>query len=174
LRWTKTLCTTLALLLTACEIPDLVFDNELNLTNSNFPAIIFNPSTVETSVGNSATLTIYVLEVKNLGGAHAQIEFDHMRLTITSVTAGTFFDSAQVSAPIFIHQNDGTGTLDINTFYMGPDNGVSGTGDIATISFMARVIGQTPVNFTNKTEIVDADDNPITIKSKSNGMVEAK
>jgi hypothetical protein len=57
---------------------------------------------------------------------------------------------------------------------MGAGNGVSGTGDIATIVFTTNTAGQTYLNFTEQTEMVDADDNPITIKSKARGMVVAK
>ncbi len=49
-----------------------------------------------------------------------------------------------------------------------------GTGDIATIVFTTNTAGQTYLNFTEQTEMVDADDNPITIKSKARGIVVAK
>ncbi len=174
MRWIKPLCTALALLLTACEIPNLLFDNVLDVEDSDVPGITFNPGRAETTVGGTASVKIYVMEVDNLGGVHAQVQFDYTRLTVTSVAAGTFLGGSSVSAPIFIYENDGAGTLDINTFYMGAGNGVSGTGDIATIVFTTNTAGQTYLNFTEQTEMVDADDNPITIKSKARGMVVAK
>ena len=75
---------------------------------------------------------------------------------------------------IFIQENDGIGTLDINTFYMGAGNGVSGTGDIATIVFTANTSGDTFLNFSDYTQMADADGNIITIQSKARGMVVAK
>ena len=174
MRWTKILLTTLALLLTACEIPNLVFDNVLDVDDSDVPGITFNPGVAETTVGGTATVKIYVMEVDNLGGVYVQIKFDYTRLTVTSVAAGTFFGGAAVSAPIFIQENDGTGTLDISTFYMGAGNGVSGTGDIATIVFTANTSGSTFLNFTDYTQMADADGNIISIQSKARGMVVAK
>jgi len=170
LRWIKPLCTALALLLTACEIPNLLFDNVLDVEDSDVPGITFNPGVAETTVGGTASVKIYVMEVDNLGGVHAQVQFDYTRLTVTSVAAGTFLGGSSVSAPIFIYENDGAGTLDINTFYMGAGNGVSGTGDIATIVFTTNTAGQTYLNFTEQTEMVDADDNPITRMYQTIGL----
>ena len=111
------------------------------------------------------------MEAADVSGVHAQIQFDTTKLSVSSVTVGSFFVSDQ--APIFIFQNQG-GTLDIFSYYLGSDKSVTGTGVIGTVTFNAKVPGNSEIKFTTQSEMVDPFDQPIEIRSLGQGVINAQ
>lgn len=97
--------------------------------------------------------------------------YDNTKLNVSTVSPGTFFNSTQ--APIFIYE-DNAGVLDIFTFYMGSDQTKDGTGDVAVITFTTTLAGQSEVQFTAESELLDPQDVPIEIKGLGTGVVNAE
>ena len=160
----------------SCEIvePDLnnPLDTEANAEKGiNPPALVFSPSSVNTSVGGNAILRVYAQEVTGVAGIHAKIQYDNTKLAVSSVSPGTFFNSTQ--APIFIYE-DNAGVLDIFTFYMGSDQTKDGTGDVALNTFRPTLAGESQVQLTAESELLDPQDVPIEIKGLGTGVVNAQ
>ena len=171
MRWIKLILAVLFLGLLACEIPEVLYDNPLDTDNNSPPSLVFYPDRVETTVGGSAAINFYVLEVTGVAGIHAQIQYDNAKLLVSSVSPGTFFSGTQ--APIFVYE-DNNGVLDIYTFYMGSDGSVDGTGDVALVVFNTRIPGESQIQFTSESELLDPNDQPITINGLGQGVVNAQ
>ena len=129
MRWIKAQSLLLLFVLLGCriEVHDATYDNPFDLDANKEkgiipPALIFSPSRVKTTVGGSATMDIFALEVSGVGGVHAQVNYDATKLSVSSVTSGSFFSSTQ--SPIFIYE-DNYGTLDVYVSYLGPEITVS-------------------------------------------------
>jgi len=176
LRWIKPFIITISFLLFSCEIVEPDLNNPLDTVANaekgiNPPALVFSPSSVNTSVGGNAILRVYAQEVTGVAGIHAKIQYDNTKLNVSTVSPGTFFNSTQ--APIFIYE-DNAGVLDIFTFYMGIDQTKDGTGDVAVITFTTTLAGQSEVQFTAESELLDPQDVPIEIKGLGTGVVNAQ
>ncbi len=135
------------------------------------PAIIFSPNTVNITVGETVPVNISVLEVDGLGGMHAQIQYDASILSVNSVTIASFFNSKQ--EPFFLYEDQG-GILDVYISYLGSETFVSGTGEVATITFQATAKGNAFIEFTEESEFLGPNDIPIKIKGYGKGVIIAK
>ncbi len=81
MRWIKAQSLLLLFLLLGCriEVHEATYDNPFDLDANKEkgiipPALIFSPSRVKTTVGGSATMDIFALEVSGVGGVHARPE----------------------------------------------------------------------------------------------------
>ena len=176
MRWIKPVIAIFSLGLLSCELGEVDLNNPLDTqANSekgiNPPALVFSPSSVSTSIGGNAILRVYAMEVTGVAGIHANIQYDNTKLAVSGVSPGTFFNSNQ--APIFIYE-DNAGVLDIFTFYMGSDKTKDGTGDVALITFRPTLVGQSQVQLTAESELLDPQDVPIEIKGLGTGVVNAQ
>ena len=176
MRWIKPVIAIFSLGLLSCELGEVDLNNPLDTQANaekgiNPPALVFSPSSVSTSIGGNAILRVYAMEVTGVAGIHAKIQYDNTKLNVSTVSPGTFFNSTQ--APIFIYE-DNVGVLDIFTFYMGSDKTKDGTGDVALITFRPILAGQSQVQFTAESELLDPQDVPIEIKGLGTGVVNAQ
>ena len=176
MRWIKPVIAIFSLGLLSCELGEVDLNNPLDTQANaekgiNPPALVFSPSSVNTSVGGNAIFRVYVQEVTGVAGIHSKIQYDNTKLNISTVSPGTFFNSTQ--APIFIYE-DNAGVLDIFTFYMGSDKTKDGTGDVAVITFTTTLAGQSQVQFTAESELLDPQDVPIEIRGLGTGVVNAQ
>jgi len=160
------------------ELPVLSFDNPLDLTtaeelNIELPAIVFYPDSIPMEAGTSAQLQVFAMEVTGLSGAHIQINYEQQKLNLKSVTKGEFLNS--LTDPGFFFENDTIeGLLDIYTISFGEDSlkNVTGTGSLAIVEFEATAPGKIILEYTDKCEFVDENDNPIEIKSLLYGVLD--
>ena len=176
MRWIKPVIAIFSLGLLSCELGEVDLNNPLDTQANaekgiNPPALVFSPSSVNTSVGGNAIFRVYVQEVTGVAGIHVKIQYDNTKLNVSTVSPGTFFNSTQ--APIFIYE-DNAGVLDIFTFYMGSDKTKDGTGDVALITFRPTLVGQSQVQLTAESELLDPQDVPIEIKGLGTGVVNAQ
>jgi hypothetical protein len=173
-----TVFTVLSLFLLSCDIPEEVYDNPLDLqTNQEQgitpPALVFAPNNIVIPVGSNVSVEVYALEVNNVAGSHIQVNYDRNKLSLTSVSIGTFFASGD--DPIFFYENDeSSGTIDIYTSYLGTATSVSGTGTLAYLVFSATAPGQSVLSYSTACELVDPDDNPIILNGLGEGVVNAE
>jgi hypothetical protein len=156
----------------SCEILEPVYDNTLDLDNNAPPALLFTPETSTTTLGGSAAVMLYALEVENIAGVRARIQYDAAKLIVSTVSAGSFFTGSQ--APVFIYDDNGSGTLDIYSFYMGSDRIKTGTGDIALIVFSTKLPGNASIELTTESELLDQNGELIPIQSFGRGVISAQ
>ena len=172
MRWTNTVLIVASLLYTSCDLIEPEFDNPLDVQNNEPPALLISPEDYTSSVGQSVEISVYALEVEGIAGMRAQINYDDTMLKILKVTAGTFFDSNE--SPLFVHDDDGRGRLDVYSVFMGSDKQVSGTGNIAVITFQVISNGETIVEVSNGSQLLDSSGNPIIIQSYGQGVIRAQ
>ena len=162
----------IGLVFVSCEILEPSYDNTLDLDNNSPPGILFTPETSSTTLGGSAAITLNVLEVENIAGVRARIQYDNARLAISTINVGSFFNAS--NPPVFVYDDDGSGTLDIFSFYMGSDKIKSGTGDIALIVFNTKIPGDGTIDVTSESELLDENGQLIPIQSFGSGVISAQ
>ena len=176
MHWIKYLLSATVLLSFACDIgemPDLGLTNPLDAYHHKTTALVFFPDSVSVSLGLSVPTKVYAMEVENLGVAHVQFSYNSDLLTVTSITAGDFFQGSQ--EPIFLVDDDAdAGTIDIYTSFLGTEaTSVSGTGSLAIITFSTKAAGKTTLIYSTDSILLDPDSNPIEIKSFGEGVIDA-
>ena len=151
---------------------DSPFDVDGNKKLGIFPpALTLYPKDAKVNVQESVDMSVYVIEVNDLTGANAVINYDFTKLKVLDVKPGDFFKSSQ--DPLFVYE-DNEGILNIFTSYLGSERKVSGSGNLATITFESKASGTSTINFSDDSELVDKDDIPITIKGFGKGSINAK
>ncbi len=127
------------------------------------PAVVFFPATATTSVGGGVTLDIHAMEVDSIAGSHIQVSYNKAKLTLLSLSQGSFYDGAPQM--LFYYEDDtNLGLIDIYSGFLGVDSAsVSGTGQLASMVFTTISAGVSTVSFTVLSEFVDPQDNPIEI-----------
>ena len=166
------LVTTCTILFTSCtnDVAGTsdVFTNPLDPvtaeeTGFETPAVVFFPATATTSVGGGVTLDIHAMEVDSIAGSHIQVSYNKAKLTLLSLSQGSFYDGAPEM--LFYYEDDtNVGLIDIYSGFLGVDSAsVSGTGQLASMVFTTISAGVSTVSFTYESEFVDPLDNPIEI-----------
>ena len=161
----------------ACEVAQLTYNNPLDVEDGDVPALVFSPTTIETSVGGSAVFEIFAVQVAGVSGIHTQIAFNSVRLGVSNVSPGDFFDDDNQQPMFFtVPSNPSTAidTLDIYYFYLGDGVTKDGTGTVATVIFNTKMSATSPLEFTAESEFVDPDDLAIQINSLGQGTVTAQ
>ena len=95
MRWIKPVIAIFSLGLLSCELGEVDLNNPLDTQANaekgiNPPALVFSPSSVNTSVGGNAIFRVFVQEVTGVAGIHAKIQYDNTKLTVESVSSGLF------------------------------------------------------------------------------------
>ena len=179
MHWTKRTPVAVAFIIVSCEMPTGEFENPLDVEAAEEkgiipPALVFFPDSVSVPVGSSVSIQVFAMEVKNLTGARVHMTYNNANLSLSSVKAGDLFKGS--TEPLFFYEDDATsGTLDIFTFYLGTDSAsVSGTGNLANLIFSTTARGQSVLQYTPESELVDPDDIPIEIKGFGEGSIDAR
>ncbi len=172
MRWINIILILTSVLFVSCDLIDPEFDNPLDVQNNEPPALLISPEEYTSSMGQSVEISVYALEVEGIAGMRAQINYDDTMLSILKVSPGTFFDSNE--SPLFVHDDDGRGRLDVYSVFMGSDKQVSGTGNIAVITFQVISNGETVVEISNGSQLLDSSGNPIIIQSYGQGVIRAQ
>jgi hypothetical protein len=115
------------------------------------------PSTQTISVGATTTVALHVADVENLYGYQLEIAFDPTVLEVIDADGGT--TGVQVSLgswlePDFVFRNkadNSAGTIVLALSQLAPSPAVSGSGDLATITFRGLKMGVVSVRFTDLT-----------------------
>jgi len=176
--WLKIMA--LALFFFSCdlEIPEESYNNPLDIEfNSENgispPALVFSPSELTVDVGQSVSVNIFVLEVDSIAGTYIQVIYDQSLLSLNTVVLGEILKSNQT--PIFFYNDDSDqGTIDIYSSFLGNEVATSGTGSLAHLTFTTLSPGTSTLRFGNTSEIVDRNDNQITLNGIGTGVVVAQ
>jgi len=110
------------------------------------PVVIVQPSQSTTQVGQQLTVQVSVANAINLFGAPFYLIYDPSRLDVVGATEGGFLKSDGQST-VFLNSIDAQrGQVIIGLSRLGPVAGVSGSGNLAAITFRAKAAGT--VTFT--------------------------
>ncbi len=138
------------------------------------PAVVFFPATASTSVGSGVTLDIHAMDVDSIAGSHIQVSYNKTKLSLLSLSQGSFYDGAPEM--LFYYEDDAdAGQIDIYSGFLGVDSAsVSGTGKLASLVFTTLVSGQSTVSFTTESKFADPLNNPIEILGFGECVVDAQ
>ena len=163
------------------EVPTEVYDNPLDEEVAaekgiDTPALVFFPDKFDgVTAGSSVSVQLYALEVPGVTGAYLQVAYDKSKVSISSVNAGDFFSASD--DPVFIYEdNSDDGFLNIYSSFLGSDSSatVSGTGNMATLVLSTITAGQSTINYTSESELVDAQDNPVVLNGLGEGVIDVQ
>lgn len=115
------------------------------------------PSTQTISTGATTTVTFHVADVENLYGYQAEITFDPAVVEVVDADGGT--TGIQVSLGSWLSQDfvfrneadNSAGTILLAVSQLAPSPAVSGSGDLATITFRGLAMGVSAIRFTDLT-----------------------
>ena len=162
-----------------CELSEGVFENPLDREVASAkgiegPALVFYPDKVTTSTGSSAAVSVYAMDIVDVGMAEITINYDPNKILVSSVSKGDLFQGG--NPPFFLYEDDDNqGQLIIYITYLGPDSdSVSGTGNIANIIFNTLSQGQSEISISSSSIILDPDAQAITLNGYGKGTIDAQ
>jgi len=112
--------------------------------------VVFAPANVQVAPGNPLTLNIQIENVKDLfSGSPIHIKFDKDLLRLNDILPGDLFtrDNVRTTTQKDIRNDTGDATLTVTRLPGMP--GISGTGGIVTLNFVAVGKGATLVKVTD-------------------------
>jgi len=162
----------------ACEIPTDTNNNSLDVEETQeagmeTPALVFFPDEINVNTGETFTVSVFVLDVENVAGAYINLDYDQNKLLLMAINPGTFFSDLQ--DPLYFTETQNSGTIELYTIFLGADStSVSGTGSFMSIVFSASAGGTSTLTYSTDSELVDPNDQPITINGLGTGVVNAQ
>ena len=109
------------------------------------PILSLTPSSTSVGVGGTFSIDVNVSGVQDLYGFQFDLNFDQSLLSPLGVTEGSFLSQGVSGSTDFLAGVDnGTGTIEFTLgFLLGAVPGVSGSGTLATLAFVAIAPGNT-------------------------------
>ena len=118
-------------------------------------------------------MKLYSYDLPDVAGAHLQVLYDRGSLQVDSVITDTLF---RIEADPLLFMDDAEGVLDVFLFAMPTQTSqiVSGTDAMARIFFNVISPGISELLYGDSTRIVNAQNNPVQIKSYGKAVVDAQ
>jgi general secretion pathway protein D len=102
----------------------------------------FDPPTLDQAPGTTFAVNVSVTGAQNVYSIPAQVRYDPKTLELVNVSSGPFL-SKDGQAVALVNRNDPlTGTLNVTATRPPGAGGVSGDGQVFTLTFMAKTSGQ--------------------------------
>jgi general secretion pathway protein D len=113
------------------------------------PAMLtFDPSQVTQPVGSTFTVNVQMSGGQNVYSVPVQIGYDPKVLQVVNVSNGNFL-SQDGQAVALVHRDDATtGTLQVTATRPPNSGGTSGSGNVFTVTFMAKSPGNSNLSIT--------------------------
>jgi len=150
------------------DLPDDVNNNPLDpntAVENNFstPALVFYPHEISPLPGSDFTVEVFAMQVDSNAGAYMQIQYDQSKMHVVDFAQGDFYSDAPEML-FYFEDDSASGVIDIYTGYLGIDSAyVSGTGQLATITFNARVDWESIISFTENCRLAGPQNEDIEI-----------
>ncbi len=112
----------------------------------NGAVLSFDPSTVDAPVGSTLAVNVSIAGGQNVYSVPVQIGYDPKTLSLVNVSNGSFLSKdGQVVA--LVHRDDPmTGQVQVTASRPPGANGVSGDGQIFTLTFVAKAAGSSQLS----------------------------
>ena len=162
--------------LLSCKIPEDSFENPLDLEANAAkgifpPALVFSPDSVYINSGESISIDLYALAVDSLAGAQIEIDYYDSSLSLESVEKGDFFDAS--TNPIFIVDDNNSKLIIYITYMDSVKTNISGTGNIATLTFNSKTPGITVLSVNENSILLNENSSEITINGFGRSIINA-
>jgi general secretion pathway protein D len=115
---------------------------------SGTPSFMFDPATIQATKGNTFAVNLLLSGAQNVYSVPVQLNYDPKMLQLVNVSNGGFL-SQDGQVVTVVHREDETvGQSQITVTRPPGAGGVSGQGTVVTVTFQAKVAGQTPLTIT--------------------------
>jgi general secretion pathway protein D len=102
----------------------------------------FDPASISQAVGGSFVVNVTIAGAQNVHSVTTQVTYDAAALQLVNISNGGFL-SRDGQAVALVHRDDpSSGTLQITATRPPSSGGVSGDGNVLTLTFVARSAGQ--------------------------------
>ena len=130
------------------------------------PKLSFSPAPIQVALSAPVVVSLQADNVTDLGSAPVKIKWDPMILRLNQAAAGSLLGQpASVNAPTLDIRND-AGEATIEMSRRAGAGGVSGSGPILQLTFMAIGKGSTTLTVT-EVNLKDSKQQPITVAAPS-------
>ncbi len=107
----------------------------------------FDPPQVAPAVGSTFAVNVTVNGASNLYSMPVQLSYDPKSLQLLNVSNGNFL-SRDGQPVVIVHREDGPGLEQVSATRPPGSGGVSGSGTVFTLTFMAKAAGQSTLSIT--------------------------
>ena len=112
------------------------------------PNFLFDPPTIQVKKGDTFPVNLVISGAQNVYSVPVQLNYNPNLLQLVNVSNGSFL-SQDGQVVTLVHREDETlGQSQITVSRPSGAGGVSGQGTVATITFVAKASGQTPLTIT--------------------------
>src|SRR5581483_2690758 len=105
-------------------------------------SFVFDPPKVNAKPGSTFTVNILLSGAQNVNSVPLQLSYDPKLLQVVNVSNGGFLSQDGQAVALVHRDDDQTGTLQITATRPPGAGGVSGQGSVVTLTFVAKVPGQ--------------------------------
>ncbi len=112
------------------------------------PELVFAPPQVSAAAGATFRVQLDLRNVRNAYALSFQLNYNPQVLQVQAVNLGGFL-SRDGKAPALVHREDAQAGFALVTLSRPPNvPGISGSGDVLTLTFLAKAPGQSPLTIT--------------------------
>ncbi len=112
------------------------------------PSFSFDPSTVQTTKGNTFAVNLAIAGAQNVYSVPVQLNYDPKVLQLLNVSNGGFLSQDGQAVALVHREDDGLGQVTITASRPPGSGGVTGQGTVVTLTFQAKATGQSPLTIT--------------------------
>ncbi|HTT22664.1 MAG TPA: cohesin domain-containing protein [Candidatus Sulfotelmatobacter sp.] len=112
------------------------------------PSFLFDPPTIQTQKGSTFAVNLLISGAQNVYSVPVQLNYNPNLLQLVNVSNGSFLSQDGQVVTLVHREDESLGQSQITVSRPSGAGGVSGQGTVATITFMAKAAGQTPLSIT--------------------------
>jgi len=116
--------------------------------NAGSPSFLFDPATIQATKGNTFAVNLMISGAQNVYSVPVQVNYDPKILQLVNVSNGGFLSQDGQAVALVHREDDSVGQLTITASRPPGAGGVSGQGNVVTMTFEAKADGQTPLTIT--------------------------
>jgi general secretion pathway protein D len=109
---------------------------------------LFDPGQITAVKGNTFVVNLIISGAQNVYSVPVQMNYDPAKLQLVNVSNGGFLSQDGQAVALVHREDETTGTLQITATRPPGSGGVSGQGNVVTMTFQAKASGQTPLTIT--------------------------
>jgi general secretion pathway protein D len=111
-------------------------------------SFLFDPAAITQQAGATFAVNIQLNGAQNVYSVPLQVSYDPKVLQVVNVSNGGFL-SQDGQAVALVHRNDDqTGTLQVTATRPPGSSGISGQGNVVTLTFLAKAPGQSTLTIS--------------------------
>ena len=112
------------------------------------PNFLFDPPTIQVKKGDTFPVNLVISGAQNVYSVPVQLNYNPNLLQLVNVSNGSFLSQDGQVVTLVHREDESLGQSQITVSRPTGAGGVSGQGTVATITFVAKASGQTPLTIT--------------------------